>query len=372
MKKIGIVTFNDAYNFGAFLQEYALQTVLCDNGFDASVINYSNSYFRQQYLFSNNFFKKKGIKNKGKILFNILFRPKIYKERIERNKKFIQTIKSEIKLSLPLTYTSKTDINAAYDFFIAGSDQVWNVRVTNYNYFYFLDFVEDSSKKKSYAASFGRSFFDEDDLKKIKEHLKDFKGILVREESGKKLLEKMGFKAEVVLDPTLLLNREQWLLFAQKCKLSLPSKYIVVYIVAEQTYLLDVALKYAKENLCEIVFFSDKNRDIMYKGKRIKATVNIGPYDFIKYLAYADKVFSTSFHGMVLSINLNVDFYYELCKAKINNNARLESIANKLELTGRQIISDNLPAGEIDWERSNYLLDIERKKSQKLLIESLI
>ena len=372
MKKIGIVTFNDAYNFGAFLQEYALQTFLCKNGFDAKDINYSYDYFRQQYLFSNNLFKRKGIKNKAKILFNILCRPRVYKERINRNQKFMQTINNEIKLSPPLTYTSKTDINKTYDFFIAGSDQVWNVRVTNYNYFYFLDFVEDSSKKKSYAASFGRSVFNEGDLKKIEEHLTDFDLILVREESGKNLLENMGFRAEVVLDPTLLLKKEQWLLFAQKSELTLPQKYIVVYIVAEQTYLLDVALKYAKTNDCKIIFFSDKNRDIMYKGKKIKATVNVSPYDFIKYLAYADKVFSTSFHGMVLSINLNVDFYYELCRAKVNNNARLESIAHKLELTGRQIVSNDLPAGKIDWKQPNYLLDVERKKSQELLIKSLI
>lgn len=372
MKKIGIVTFNDAYNFGAFLQEYALQTVLCSSGFDVEVINYSNAYFEQQYLFSNNILKRTGAKNKAKILFNILFRQNTYRMRVERNKKFIQTIKDEIKLSDPFEYNLKNNINSSYDFFVAGSDQVWNVRVTNYDYFYFLDFVEDPSKKKSYAASFGRSFFDRDDLRKIEDHLKDFKDILVREESGKKMLENMGIKAEVVLDPTLLLSKEQWLLFAKKSKSSLPHKYIVIYIVAEQTYLLDVALKYAKENNCEIIFFSDKNRDIIYKCQNIKATVNIGPYDFVKYIAYADKVFSTSFHGMVLSINLNVEFYYELCRAKVNNNARLESIANKLELKKRQIVSDNLPVGEIDWKRSNYLLDIERKRSQKLLIESLI
>lgn len=371
MKKIGIVTFNDAYNYGAYLQEYALQKCIESEGYDVDVINYTNSFFSQQYLYAGNILKKRGIIEKGKIIYTFLFRNRIYKERKVQRRKFREAINKDIKHSIPFSYEKKDYFNKNYDSFIAGSDQVWNVRVTNYDKFYFLDFVDKNEKKKSYAASFGRDSFEENDKKIIKENLLGFQNILVREQSGHEMLKEMGYDSDVVLDPTFLLERNQWLEFAKKSDIKLPGKYIVIYLVAEQTNLLDVALKYAKKNNCEVIIFGGKNRDVNFKGKTLKAAIGIGPYDFINYIAHADKVFTTSFHGMAVSINLNVEFYYELCKAKINNNARLISVAKKLNVMQREIIDKELPHGKIQWEKTNRLLKNERELSKRKLREVL-
>lgn len=371
MKKIGIVTFNNVYNFGAFLQEYALQTFLLDNQFDAKVINYSNFKFDQLYLYSNNVVKIKGAVGKLKIIYNILFRPKTYIDRVMRNSKFKKAIANEIHLTSEFKDFDKRALNNAFDYFIAGSDQVWNIQITNRDMYYFLDFVSDCNKKISYAASFGRSTFEQNDLNQIKKYLMMFSKLLVRELSGKKILEKMGLQSEIVLDPTLLIKKEQWVLFSNKSTIRMPSKYVVIYIVATPTYLIDAAVEYAKKNDCKTVFIIDKNKNIVHNGKKIHATINVGPYDFVKYILNADKVFTTSFHGMAMAINLNIDFYYELNNNINNNNSRLENLARILCLENRQIIGNCLTDNKIDWNNVNALLQLERNKSQQLLLESL-
>lgn len=371
IKKIGIVTFNDAYNYGAFLQEYALQTFLEKYFSLVEVVNYTNLFFSQQYLYTNNIFKKKGLSNKLKIIYNFLFRHKVFLDRLTQKKNFLMAIKNEIKLSPSFTYEKKEQFNNRYDYFIAGSDQVWNVLITHHDKFYFLDFVKDSKKKRTYAVSLGRSSFDKEIENEIIGNINGFNNILIREDSGKKLLEKHGINSEVVLDPTFLLTREQWEAFAKKSDIELPKKYIVIYIVAEQTRLLEYALQYADDNECEIIIMSDKNRNISYKGRTIKAAITCGPYDFVKYIAYADMVFTTSFHGMVLSINLNTPFYYELCRAKCNNNARLESISKQLQLSVREITDEGLSKCKIDWDKTNNLLYTLRNRSVQMLINSL-
>ena len=42
MKRIGILTFHRAHNYGAALQCYALQEFLCELGYDFKVIDYNN------------------------------------------------------------------------------------------------------------------------------------------------------------------------------------------------------------------------------------------------------------------------------------------------------------------------------------------
>ena len=150
-KMVGIVTFNDAYNYGAFLQEYALQTYLIKSGYRTEVINYENPFFSQQYLYSTNVVRKKGIKNKLKIIYNFIFRHQLFLDRKAQKNNFMRAIEKEIKLSPPFSYSNKKWFNDTYDCFIAGSDQIWNVLVTNHDKFYFLDFVDNQTKKKTYA-----------------------------------------------------------------------------------------------------------------------------------------------------------------------------------------------------------------------------
>lgn len=373
MKKIGIVTFNDAYNYGAFLQEYALQLFLKTNGVDAKVIKYSNQDFKNKYVNYCNVLKANGIKNKIKALYNAIFKYANTKARKLQIKNFELCIENEICYSIEFKKDNIKAINDSFDYFIAGSDQVWNLNIIKNNYFYMLDFVYNDNKKISYAASFGTTNFLEEQLVIFKEKLSRFNTLLVREEEGKSLLYKIGLDSDVVLDPTFLIDKKKWKEFCLKANQNFicQKKYIFIYIVAKQTYLLDAAFKYANELGLEVICISHMNRNIVWNGKKIKCIVGAGPYEFINYLINAECIFTTSFHGLVLSINVNKPFYYELSKEKNNNNSRLENISRFLELSCREIKSSVVLKNNINWDNVNEKLMKLKIKSKELLMTSI-
>lgn len=370
-KKIGIVTFNDAFNYGAFLQEYALQKYLRINDFQAEVINYQNNKFGQLYRFANNPIRRKGLKNKLKIVYNMVFRPNTYVARLNKNKKFIKCCEQEIVFSERFE-SYNNQIESYYDYFIAGSDQVWNVRMTNYNFFYLLDFIKDPRKKLSYAASFGRVEFDDNDYEVFKQYIGQFSSVLVREKSGCELLDKKcGISSEVVLDPTFLLKAADWERFAEKSIVDLTTKkFILLYVVSLPTNMYRAAIQYADQRNLDIVLLG-RNSDIVIDGKRLKASVDVGPYEFINYLINAEAIFTTSFHGTILSINLRKPFFFELSREKINNNSRLVDIIEMFSLQQREIVSDSVTDEQIPWADVQAKLDEILIQSEKLLLNSI-
>ena len=233
MKKIGILTFHNAINYGAVLQAYALQEFLSST-YDTDIVDY-----HCKYMESN---EKQDLSLK-KMIHNVVFFRQEMALRKKR-KKFLEFKKKYFKLSVPY---SKDNINKAidcYDKFIAGSDQVWNTRITGDDFTYFLPFAS-KPQKYSYAASFGGTSIDEKFIDSIKIYLSDFSSILVRETSGKKLLEdlKINKKIDVVLDPVFLFNSNEWI---QKLELNRKEQgedYILFFKIEETNY----AMSFAKQ-----------------------------------------------------------------------------------------------------------------------------
>lgn len=77
---------------------------------------------------------------------------------------------------------------------------------------YFLSFVPDGVKKIAYAVSTGKSYLSTADIQKIKEHVKEYAAISVREADTKAILQKAipEKTIESALDPSLLLDIEDW------------------------------------------------------------------------------------------------------------------------------------------------------------------
>ncbi|SEG19714.1 Polysaccharide pyruvyl transferase [Butyrivibrio sp. Su6] len=367
MNNIAIVTFNDANNYGAFLQEYALFNYLKKNNCNVNVVNYENEEFLQQYKYANNLLKRKGILNKLKILYDIIFRTDIYKKKIQREHLFEQCKLKEISLTEKVT--SGNDLRQSFDYYIAGSDQVWNVNITDHNLFYFLDFVNDNKKKVSYAASFGNNDFSDDDYQIFKKYISCFKKVLVREESGKKMLaEKCGIESDVVLDPTFLLNVNEWYSFSDKSCIDYSlKKYVLVYLVFRSNDIIDAAYEYAKDHQCELILIGCKSV-VKRNGFVIKAMNNIGPYEFVHLIRYARAVFSTSFHGTALAINMRVPFFYEIPDE--GRRLRLSDLMVKLNVGNRDISRGNID-GDINWDDVSRCLDKNRQISERLLLDSV-
>ena len=187
-QKIGILTYHNCFNYGAFLQAYALQNFLKENGYDNLILNYKNKkhWFREYKIFLH----KRNIKE---IILNL--------------KKIIAFKKSYKKLNLTKFTWSKQKINSIHlDSIVVGSDTVWdfNTKLIGKNTIYFGDGFR-VKKLISYAPSFGSIEKNFSIPKEIKNNLNNFTNISVRDNNSKEMAEFLTNKpAQIVVDPVLL------------------------------------------------------------------------------------------------------------------------------------------------------------------------
>ena len=351
--KVGIITFHRAKNLGAMLQSYALQKTIEKYVGDCEIIDYRNNDMEETYRIKT-INEIKTIKGKIK---NILLRKKnieFEKIRDEFNDK-IQKISNE-------KYNKENirKANDIYDVVITGSDQVWNPKLNYNDNNYFLDFVTDNKKKNSYAASFGTNILESKEKEEIKKELKDFNEISVREKEGKEIVEKLtNRKADVVLDPTLLLNKKQWENIIEDKRFE-KERYIFVYTIASTPTIFEFARKLAKEKNCKLICFNNSYKQHL----GMKNLTRVSPQDFLNYVKNAEYIVTSSFHGLCFSINFQKQFYYELDEKKQNNNSRLTTLTQVLDLESRRIENGNCKSKEsIDYNVVNELIEKERIKS---------
>ena len=356
--KIGIITYHRAKNLGAMLQSYALQKTLAKYKGKCEIIDYRNEKMEESYRVK----KTKECKTLKEKVKNILFMKKnnAFEEVRKEFNKNVQTIS-------PKEYNKNNIIEANndYDLFVTGSDQVWNFKLNYDDENYFLDFVTDDKKKNSYAASFGTNKINEEQKIRICKQLNKFNKISVREEEGKKFIEEItGKDSELVLDPTLLLNKYEWenIISNERIK---REKYIFVYIIAYTPTLLEFARKLGKERKCKVICFHTSYQK--YRG--MKNLTKVSPQDFLNYIKNAEAVVTSSFHGMCFSINLQKEFYYELDENKVNNNSRLKTLAATLNLEDRRIINGKCTNNIIDYTDVTKKLEAERKRSVRFIEE---
>ena len=299
MKKIGILTINDNANYGNRLQNYALEQFLNNNGFDTYTIWQLNHSIIHKIL------------AKLKVRFQNLNYQKRKKRFSDFNKSYLKIVDYKIR-------NYKKIVNE-YDYFIVGSDQVWNY---NYNCFsdeYFLKF-SPKNKNISYAASFGFSKMPID-KKKIYEHgLKNFKSISVREEESVEMLKEININSILVLDPTLLLSREEWQQIEKKPRNFTNKKYIIKSFLGElpDEYIRDID-KFIEENRFEIIDINDFSNGV---------NSTYTPDELLYVLNHAEYIFTNSFHISVFSIIFNKQFFVYDKKSNLDKgmNSRIDSL----------------------------------------------
>lgn len=357
MKKIktATITFHKAINYGAILQTYALQQSIFKLGIDNDIIDYNCKLINSEYKLINT----KSIKSFIKSI--IAFRIHYYKKD-----KFKSFIKKYIILTNPVTkdILKSEEFNNKYDFFITGSDQVWNYEITNLDDAYFLNFVKDESKVKSYAASFGISCIPENLRLKYKNYLKRFSSILVREKTGAKLIENLiDKKVNIVLDPVLLLRENEWNKIVKETKFdNIRDKYILVYMTTP--YIISFAKKLSIKY--KIPIFNISDLILKRKNKIGNTESKLGPEEFINAIKNAKFVVTGSFHAVVFSIIYNKDFFINnVDKTKENRSSRQKDLLDLLEIKDREIFNhdDDTDFVPIDWNNVNKKLEIERNKS---------
>lgn len=368
MKKVATITFHAPYNYGANLQAYALQEYvkkLCNGDVEYRIINLRTDIQKNMY---KNSFEKNGVKNKIKKA--LCFREK---KALMKKKELFESFINE-KLNLTEEFKSSEQINNAnlqYDYYISGSDQLWNTFLKDFEWAYFLEFV-NSGKKISYSASFGAKFRDESGevVEREKKDLADYDMISVREISGaNRVQELIGTKPDIHIDPTMLLTREDW-------EKIIPSKpilngdYILLYYIKSDEEVFKIAKEVSQKLHMPVVVTKKGSKKEMLYG--FKKKYDVGPIEFLNLVKNAKLVLSSSFHGTVFSALLNRPFF----AVKGAKDARINNLLSTIKLEDRTIELGNVSekcskAFEISFDNIEELLEDERKKSEQYLKKAL-
>lgn len=378
-KKCGIATISIGANYGNRLQNYAVQSIMKKNGYDPETIDYEPSY-KLEYTNIGKVDKIKNLILKCKKMgidytYNIVgkktFKRKIMNEKENYRKKcFEDFIHDYIKMS-DKKYNSKSDLkelNNQYDVFITGSDQVWNPYWEGKDEFYYLTFA-DKEKRIAYAPSFGVSEIPESQKKFYKNNLSEMIHISTREEQGKEIVKQLINKeVQVVLDPTLLLKKEDW---NQVAKIpENKNKYLLTYFLGIVSAKRKKMIKdFAKENKLEIVS--------MYEDWNSKSNFG-GPSEFLGLIQNAEYICTDSFHGAVFSILYNKPFTVmdreEVKEQKEKKmNSRIETLLEKFDLQKCKefLEKDSNKEFIINFTLANEKLEKEREESLKYLKNAL-
>lgn len=348
-KKIGILTFHRAFSYGAVLQAYALQNFLRKNNIENEIIDYNCEYMVEHY--QKIIRKTNGNRLKG-FLWSLLTADKIRKER----KVFSRFVEKHLRLSKPYDKDNIDEVADQYSRFIVGSDQVWSPTCVGFDPVYFLPFAKPF-KKYSYSASIATNEITESIKEEFKRRISDFKGLSLREKSGKEIVEKLtGQQATIHIDPTLLMEKDDWDTLAEKSEIREP--YILIFTVLKQVNLIDYALKLSEKTGMKVIFLN--NNDIK-KIKGITYIDPVSPGEFISMIKNASYVCTNSFHGTAFSLIYEKDFVVET-QTGSGENIRSQEIMTKLGLASRILSRENTP--DIN-EKSNWMTVRNKLKEEK-------
>ncbi len=377
MKKIGIVTYYGE-NYGGMLQAYALQRFLNEKGYECKLISNDFLYQKHQTSKYRRILQKLVVFIKNPI--DYLERSKAMhlfsKEKSLRASRF----KDFALKNLIIDHTGYTEYQQylenppEYDVYLCGSDQIWNPNLYNKNGFYFADFASKNSIVVSYASSIGVSSVTKEQADFMKPFLDKIDVISTREEDGSKIVENITHKkARTVLDPTLLLDGNQWLDVASKPIIDKP--YIFCYLFGERDYIAKVKQQVKEITGFDIVSIPYVAREMA--SDDIKA-FDVGPAEFISLIKNAELVLTDSFHATAFSINLKTPFI-SLCRFSKKDskgmNSRLTTILETVDLTDRLFDENDRITKDIlfsvDFEKAHTLLNERRKKDTEFLLRAI-
>lgn len=352
--KIGIITFHCAYNYGAVLQAFALKRYLQTTGYkDVEIIDYRPSYLIKKYsIFSP---QKFGLD--------------ILKELIKLPSKIKRRHQFESFISKYLSPVEDKKEWKEFDFYILGSDQIWNPFITGFDEFYFGKFSRKSSSKIiSYAPSLELVDLKGGDIEKIIRLSANINNISVRETTMLDVLkDNVDYSLALVVDPTLLVNPQVWNKFV--IKKSTNERYILLYQVRTDHIVQENAIKMARDKGCKLKIIVSNRYNIPFRDIQY---IKPSPLDFLSVIYNAEMILSSSFHGVVFSLIFHKEFY--AIKLDDNRNDRIISLLSQINLSDR-IIEVNqineLPFSPIEYTSVDDRIDKIRKKSEDFIRNAL-
>jgi hypothetical protein len=276
MSKIGIITFHDGINYGAFMQAYSLHKAVTELGFDSEFINYkSRRHWLREYIHV--------LKKDLNIISNFM---KLLKfRRLQKKHLPMSAFSFDIR-----------KIASSYDPILFGSDEVWNVKngFFGFNRTYFGAGISPTITRIAYAPSCGSSEPGDDKFDLVSRELCAFGALSVRDLNSLDIIYAVT-KKEVALvpDPTLLVD------FEEEAVAPSESDYVLVYSDKLPASEVRRIKRYADERGKKIISigFTHNWCDESY--------IDIDPFEWLGFIKEADFVFTTMFHGTLFSLIFN-------------------------------------------------------------------
>lgn len=363
MKSIGIITIHKINNYGSVLQAYALQKVCEDLGYKVEIIDYD---FPNKFHQNNKYSTASDTQPNEPKWIKALFA-----KALVRQHKGIRLFIDKYQNLSSNKYHKVEDFTAnppAYDVYITGSDQLWSPRHCNGDPAFMLYFAPDNALKISYAASIGSNAIPEELKTAYIGLLSRYKHISVRENTGADVIRSLiNKKATVVLDPTLLLNKDEWNKVATPKRLVM-KKYILCYFLNYTfnafPYVDELAMDMQKQTGYEIVRVARPPHKLSF----INTTYQIGasPEEFLALVRDAEIVLTTSFHGTAFAVNYGKPVF-TVVQDRNASDSRQVSLMHNLGLD-KQVLSikDKFPTAS----DANYNVDKEQTVLNQLRLDS--
>ena len=371
--KIGILTLPPHANYGGILQTYALQTVLKMMGHDVFLIRdnrcYSLPLWKTPLSYTKRAIKKYVLRRPNARIFY----EQDQKVITQHTRSFVeQYITSQIDKK----DISKQYANGKLDAIVVGSDQVWRPK-----YFYgniknaYLAFAEKwNIKRIAYAVSFGSPEWEytEQQTKSCKKLVHQFDAVSTREDQGVVLCKQyLNIDAQHVLDPTMLLSKEDYIPLFDSFQLPKDRDKFLVYFL-DQSPEKEEIIEYLSRQINRKPFIVNQ---LLKETSFSQHAIILPPVEqWLKGFYESEFVLTDSFHGCVFSILFNKPFI--VIGNKNRGMARFHSLLKQfgleeqlahslLDVKNRQhIFSGN-------WDHVNSGLLQAREQSNEFLRKAL-
>lgn len=358
-EKICIVTVYDNNNFGNRLQNYAMQEILSNRGFEVLTLKHRIKTDTPSGIFNG------WCIHILKYIQEFVRNLKIIK-RYNKFKKFNKHIRFYKKYMIYNRYKS---LNSKFDYFVVGSDQIWNLNTYQSKmYVNFLEFVDDNGKKIAIAPSIAINNLTNYQCDLLSNSLVSFKSLSCRENQGSEIVEQCTKKeCQTIIDPTLMLPKNHWLTLICKPKFHNDDvKYILLYFLGginmeTYKYINDMAIKY---NL-RIINLLDK------KSKYY----NCGPSEFLYLINNSSMVFTDSYHATIFSYIFGkpLKIVRRIQKTfQESMYSRLENLIERLNLDNCELSFKNISDKDFSVSYDYNYLILEQKKFNDYLNKAFI
>lgn len=352
-KKVGIVTaFDVVGNYGNKLQNYAVAHIFRERGCSVDTIVVQK--------------RRSAIVLTMACLVNRITKYRLDKRQLNWLKALGTRAFERKYLSLNFDLLKGEDISLKYDFFVLGSDQVWNPNWYNElkKQAFMLTFARPE-QKKCIAPSFGISQLPEEWREWFKNNLQTFNSISVREDDGAKIIKELtGKDATVLIDPTLMLDADDWRRISEKPKnIDFDKPYVLSYFLGGKSEETKSDIKEICDNHGLVEY------DLGVLNKHYPYASN--PGQFLYLIEHATLVMTDSFHACAFSFLFSKPFLVYK-RVGLDMSSRIETFLNKFHLQ-RKFAANEIETElfECNYEEGYVQLTSERNRFNEFIEESI-